>query len=271
MSDRRGCAVKGLPAVYTRLAYYADWIESVLDGTHGNTKPPPTSTKPSLMTYKCDKSQATCGCGQQNVEFSLVNVSGAQEAIPYSWSMMASVHLAGSKAHTCAGTIIDASHILTTARCVRDENATSPKDVSVSVGMHNRSDSRVSIHRVDRIHVHPQWSAITDRSSNDIAILHLSTLLNFSNDRRIHPTCVPPMKLSTPVTQYPPNGTQLAVAGWSVIQVSPLGLSDKLQQAMVNLIGNDDPTCSGMVKDKERQFCAGLSEEGNGQLLLDIE
>ena len=267
MSDRRGCAVKGFPAVYTRLAYYADWIQSVLDGTDGNTQPPLTSTKPSSMAYNCDKSQATCGCGQQHVEFSVAKVSGAQEAIPYSWPMMASVHLTGSKEHACAGTIIDASHVLTTARCVHGENAASPKDVSVSVGMHSRSDSRVSIRRVDRIHVHPQWSAITDRSSNDIAILHLSTLLNFSNDRRIYPTCVPPVKLSTPVTQYPPNGAQLAVAGWSVTQLSSLGLSDKLQQAMMNLIGNDDPICNGMIKDKERQFCASLSEEGKGQLL----
>ena len=263
--------MKGFPAVYTRVAYYADWIESVLEGTDGNTDPPSTTTKQTPMTYKCDRAQVSCGCGQQNVEFSVAEVSGAQEAIPYSWPMMASVHLAGLKEHACAGTIIDGSHILTTAHCVRGENAASPKDVSVSVGMHNRSDSRVSIHRVDRIHVHPQWSAITDRSSNDIAILHLSTLLNFSNDPSIYPTCVPPMKLSTPVTQYPPNGAQLAVAGWNITQVAPLGLSDNLQQVMMDLIGNDDPTCNGMIKDKERQFCAGLPEEGKGRLLLDIE
>ena len=270
-SNRRGCAVKGFPGIYTRLAYYADWIESVLDGTHGNTQPPLTSTKPPSMTYKCDRAQVSCGCGQQNVDFTMAKVSGAQEAVPYSWPMMASVHLAGSKEHACAGTIIDESHILTTAHCVRGENAASPKDVSVSVGMHNRSDSRVTVHRVDRVHVHPQWSANTDRSSNDIAILHVSTPLNFSNDPSIYPTCVPPMKLPTPVTEYPPSGAQLAVTGWGVTQAAPLGLSDNLQQTMMDLIANDDPTCNEMIKDRERQFCAGLPEEGKGQFLPDRE
>ena len=265
-----GCGAANYQTVYVRLVTYLDWIVSIFDKTKkptsGTLKPKP-ALKPSAQSskYVCNKTQVSCGCGQQNVDFASARMQGAQQAVPYSWPMMASVHLGASNQYACAGTIIDASHILTAALCVRRENLMFPKLVSVAIGMHNRSDSRATARRVDRIYMHPEWDSDGDVSLNNIAILHLSAPLNFVSDPQIYPTCIPPAKLSTPVMQYPPNGTQLAVIGWGSSGPNAGTLIDNLQQAMIYLIDNDDPTCSGMIKDKERQFCAGVYGEGKGE------
>ena len=264
------CGASDYQTVYVRLVTYLDWIVSIFDKSKEPTsltlKPKPV-VMPSAQAekYVCDKAQVSCGCGQAIVDFTSARIAGGQEAVPYSWSMMVSVHLGVSMQYACAGTIIDASHILTTTFCVRRENQMYPKLVSVLVGTHNRSDSRAIARRVDRIYMHPQWNSADDQSLNNIAILHLSTPLDFGSDPRIHPTCIPPVKLSTPVMQYPPNGTQLAVIGWGNTGSNTGTLVDNLQQAMIYMIDNDDPTCSAVIKDKERQFCAGLYEGGKGE------
>ena len=263
------CGAPGYQTVYVRLVTYLDWIVSIFDKskkpTSGTLKPKP-ALKPSAQAskYVCNKTQVSCGCGQQNVDFASARMQGAQQAVPYSWPMMASVHLGASNQYACAGTIIDASHILTTALCLRTQNLMFPKLISVAVGMHNGSDSRAKGHRVDRIHMHPEWIEDDDQSLNNIAILHLSTPLNFASDPRIYPTCIPPVQLSTSVIQYPPNGTQMTIAGWSVTESNSGILLSNLQQSKIYLVDNDDPTCSAMVKDKKRQFCTGVYEGGKG-------
>ena len=259
------CGAPDYHSFYVRLVTYLDWIVSIFDA---NKEPKSLTLKPSAQAskYVCNKTQVSCGCGQENVDFTSARIQGGQQAVPYSWSMMASVHLGASVQYACGGTIIDASHILTAAFCVQHENQIFPKLVYVLVGFHNWSDLGVTVRKVDRIYMHPQWNEDTDPSLNNIAILHLSTPLSFANDPRIFPTCIPPAKLSTPaVMQYPPNGTQLAVIGWGSAGSNTSESLDNLQQAMIYLIDDDDPTCSAVIKDKERQFCAGLYEGGKGQ------
>ena len=77
-------------------------------------------------------------------------------------------------------------------------------------------------------------------------------------------TCVPYSNGSVSMSQYPSSGTRLAVIGWGAIQQGTSNLSKTLQQAEVSVIDNDDPQCKSLLHDKERQFCAGLYNDGKG-------
>ena len=136
---------------------------------------------------------------------------GGQEAVPFSWSRMVSIRLGGSTEDSCGGSL------------------TVPRGVTVAVGLHNRSDSRSSSRRVDRIYLHPLWNRSSGQSLHDIAILRLSVPLNFIQDAVVFPACVPPANLSPVVPQYPANGSQVVVVGWGKTRLDSDKNSEELR------------------------------------------
>ncbi len=255
------CASPGYPSVFTRLTYYQNWINTIISSPDNNVVPPPSTT------YKCDKKPAVCGCGYSNVEFPAARIVGGEEAVPYSWSMLVSIRFGNTVRHSCSGTILDPSHILTAAHCVDEESPTEPDQVSIAAGMHNRSEDSQTTRLVDRIYIHPNWNVSFSGYLYDIAILHLTIPYAFDRDPFVSTTCIPGFKLSTIVSQYPTNSTELVVIGWGSTRLDSDSLMDTLRQAKVRVIDNEDTTCKSLIRDKEKQFCAGLNEGGKGSII----
>ncbi|CAF1320823.1 unnamed protein product [Didymodactylos carnosus] len=211
------------------------------------------------IRYDCDNEAVECGCGYIDVEMNAQIVSGA-EAIPYSWSMIVSIQDKLLKMHFCDGSILSESYILTAAHCV--DNKT-PEGILILAGIHNKSDKNVLVHKVDQIYIHPNWSSLSSKRRHDIAILHLSQPLNFTTNSRIKRTCVPDLKWSTSIEEYPLNGTHLVVSGWDDTQLDNRSSSpDILHQVEVFLIHHNDRICNESLNDERGQFCAALYEGG---------
>ena len=271
-----GCATPGFKPVFTRLAPYYNWIESILRKTNHSVSnvPPslpttPETTKVPVVTeppqlFQCRRSSVQCGCGLADVELSRARIVGGQEAKAYSWSMMVSLRFNNSASHSCGGSILNDYFVLTAAHCVDTQSFDSPVGVSIAAGFHDRSDTRQTIRQVDRIIIHPGWQKNAKDHRHDIAILHLSKPLDLPNNSYIYPTCVPRVSASEKILQTPPNGTQLLVIGWGTMRSGSLQLPLTLQQAEVFAIGNTDPICSRSIEDVQLQFCAGLHRGGKG-------
>ena len=258
------CASATHPNIFTRVAYYHSWIAEIVDSIDNNPLEKPTTS------YKCQRDADSCGCGYQNVEFPKTRIVGAVEAAPYSWSMMVSINFGRASGHSCGGTILDASHILTAAHCVDRENLLKPMRVTVATGMHNRWDSYVSRRLVDRIYVHPLWNMTATRYLHDIAILHLSFRFDFQIDVFVTRTCLPPSMPLHAASQYPARNSELVVIGWGSSGIDSDGLELNLQQTKINVIETNDNTCQSLIQEDEKQFCAGLSQGGAGNSVIFV-
>ncbi|CAF5092637.1 unnamed protein product, partial [Rotaria sp. Silwood1] len=140
------------------------------------------------ITYKCNRLMVSCGCSKENVELSSAKIIGGEEAIPFSWSMIVSIRLNNFDEHSCAGTILTESYILTSAHCVA---GTLVWDVSIAAGMHNRITDFSMIRYVTEIYIHPNWSGNDGTYRNDIAILRISPPLSMPGILGLTRICVP--------------------------------------------------------------------------------
>jgi secreted trypsin-like serine protease len=217
--------------------------------------------------YLCDKNAVPCGCGQAPVDINARIVNG-EDAIPSSWAMIVSLKDGyGYGIHSCGGTILSESYILTAAHCV--DNL--PSDVSslnftIAAGIHNLSQADQIIRQVDKIIIHPLWDRSTLDKQYDIAILHLAKPLNLTRSSSLTRTCLPP-RLNTleEMMQYPSNGTSLVAIGWGALETTGSSPPDILQQVTLYSMHHFDSICATSLHDPSVQFCAGLYEGGKGK------
>jgi secreted trypsin-like serine protease len=267
-----GCASDGYQNVFTQVAPYYNWIESIMDLKHPSMRMAIrkrslniTALEQLRVLYRCDRKSLSCGCGNSQVELTSSRIFGGEEAMRDSWSMIVSVRLNGSDQHACGGSILNDYFILTAANCVANAPKTSPTGVAVRVEFHRLSEEgALVIIEVDQIFVHPNYIGISDGYQNDIAILHLSEPVGLENNPFSKRTCVPYLSGTMNMLQYPPNGAALAVIGWGMTQQGMNNMSDGLQQAEIVVIDNNDPKCKASIKNNETQFCAGLYNGGKG-------
>ncbi|CAF3035415.1 unnamed protein product [Rotaria sp. Silwood2] len=252
----KGCAIEGDPGIYTRLAYYYDWMESIANTVSTTSTPIPH------VVYQCDRT-STCGCGQSDVALLPSRIVGGEDAIEASWSMIVSLLYPGTS-HRCGGTLLSESFILTAAHCVDTLSIGNGRNITVAVGMTNRSDPRQIIREVDRIYIHPNYSSQARDFRNDIALLHVKTPIVYTNNPRLAKSCVHRIDPPALTIQHPRNGSRLAVIGWGILQSSDFVLPDMLQQVQVFTIDNNHPTCVDSINDPQLQFCAGIIEGGKG-------
>ena len=252
---KRNCAIQGFPSVFTRLAFFYDWIQSYLGEEISSSTTHTTSmTIPGI--YHCQGSVTSCGCGRRDVIFSSSSISQTADAIEDSWPMMVSLRLNGTADHSCGGTVLSSSFILTAAHCLRSLSALAPLGLTIAAGITNRFDPAQIIRTVDRIYLHPDYDLSSTDYRHDIALLHLDQPFDFGVQSRLTRSCLHRLDPSVPTNQHPKNGTRLAIIGWGVHQA--------LQQAQIITIENSDASCVSTIGDVELQFCAGLHRVGSG-------
>jgi secreted trypsin-like serine protease len=264
-----GCATKGYPAVYTRISYFYDWIQShILD--NNQTVVSDNQTVDSRVLYDCFPNRNECGCGRRNVVLPSSPMMASEDTLPYSWSMVVSIRVGSSNQHICSGTVLEDSYILTAAHCLTNRSA---QDITIEAGMYYLSESDVSIREVDQIYIHPNYTTHSNVYKNDIAILHISFPLSLrygvSDKTKIARTCLPAInKQWQEQINRPSNGTRLVLTGWHITNMSRSYKPQILQQTEIYAIDNDNSNCSVSDDQRQLQFCAGRYQNDKGNILI---
>ena len=212
------------------------------------------------ITYACSSSTASCGCSAEDVELSSAKIIDAQEAVAYSWTMVVSIRLNNSEQHSCGGSILTESYILTAAHCVENSSV---KDIRIAAGMHNLIEDYFMIRHVIDMHIYPTWGESDGIYQNDIALLEIFPPLPVSSNRRYAQICVPHISSRNETLNYPSNSNDLVIVGWGSTQYGSNNISETLQQTRAYLIDNNDSVCLKSIHDVETQFCAELYGRGS--------
>ena len=205
------CSVDGQASVYTRLAYYYDWMMSIV-GYDNETIPTLTkinATKVPIV-YHCNKQNVSCGCGYTNVEIIQSRIMNGENAVEASWSMFISLRVLNGSKHICGGTLLSNLHILTAAHCVQSFLLVDPSDLTIIAGITNRLDSVRYTRNIRRISIHPNFTDQNNTFLNDIAILELDHRLLIDSNPVLSRTCVPHINSSIVSNRYPINGSTIS-------------------------------------------------------------
>uniref|UniRef100_A0A3P9MD82 Peptidase S1 domain-containing protein n=1 Tax=Oryzias latipes TaxID=8090 RepID=A0A3P9MD82_ORYLA len=184
-------------------------------------------------------------CGRANLNNRIV---GGQDAPPGFWPWQ--VSLQGSR-HFCGGSLINNQWVLTAAHCLPSGSASGVKVVLGLQSLQGSNPNNVS-RTITTVIVHPNYNS----NDNDIALLQLSSPVNFTN--YITPVCLS----ATNSTFY--SGVNTWVTGWGNIGSGvSLPAPQTLQEVQVPIVGNRRCKCSyGASSITDNMVCAGLLEGG---------
>lgn len=230
-----------------------------------------TTLKPTVIptSYVCNRT-SSCGCGKNDVTLASSRIVGGENAIENSWPMIVSLRFDGSNSHSCGGTILSKSYILTAAHCLRRISIGNFTGITIAAGMTNRSDPLQSVRNVDRIYMHPNYTSMPGDFRHDIALLHVDQPFLFESNSNLTKTCIHRIDSPLLTNQYPKNGTRLSVIGWGTLRSGDSSLPDILQHVEVFAIDNQESICIASINNTELQFCAGLTEGGKGLYLIIV-
>nr|XP_031319975.1 chymotrypsin-C isoform X1 [Camelus dromedarius] len=171
-------------------------------------------------------------CGVPRIPPNLsARVVGGDSAIPHSWPWQISLQYlsSGTWKHTCGGTLISPSHVLTAAHCISNTLT-----YRVGLGKNNLEveDEEGSVYvDVDTIYVHENWNSFLIR--NDIALIKLAESVELSDTIQV--ACLPEEGSLLP-QDYP-----CYVTGWGRLWTNG-PIADELQQGLQPIVDHD--TCS---------------------------
>ncbi|KAM9391637.1 transmembrane protease serine 9-like [Pholidichthys leucotaenia] len=199
----------------------------------------------TLLTQGSESQLNDCGKPPLNSR-----IVGGEVASPGSWPWQVSLH--DSEGHFCGGSLINSKWVLSAAHCFPNI-----VDVTVYLGRQSQEGSNPNeVSRgVTRIIIHPDYNNGT-AFNNDIALLELSSPVNFTN--YILPICVAASN-STVFT-----GVNTTVTGWgNIAEGVSLPFPRNLMEVDVPIVGLRQCKCDhGIDNVTENMLCAGLSEGG---------
>uniref|UniRef100_A0A4X1W7U1 EF-hand domain family member D2 n=2 Tax=Sus scrofa TaxID=9823 RepID=A0A4X1W7U1_PIG len=158
-------------------------------------------------------------------------VVGGENAIPHSWPWQISLqYLSGDTwKHTCGGTLITSTHVLTAAHCISNS-----RTYRVALGKNNlevEDEEGSLVVGVDSIFVHEKWNSLLIR--NDIALIKLAEPVELSDTIQV--SCLPEEGSLLP-QDYP-----CYVTGWGRLWTNG-PIAAELQQGLQPVV--DHATCS---------------------------
>jgi secreted trypsin-like serine protease len=169
--------------------------------------------------------------------------------------------------HCCSGTILTELYILTAADCVDSLlGNVSAADVTIAADIHSRSKLGQVIRKVDQIITHPSWTNNRGELKHNIALLHLSSPLDFTVNKHITGIfSTTRLRLFEGAIKYPSNYTRLLAIQWNSTTTNlHASTSVNLQHTEVSLVDNNDSICNGLVYDVEQQFCIRFYHDSKG-------
>ena len=172
-----------------------------------------------------------------------------------------------SRTHCCTGTILSESYIFTAAHCVEQFDH---DGMTVVAGVDNRSVAEQVIRTVDRIIMQPNRTFARGRSREAVALLHLSSPLNFTDDGYIVPVC-----LTAPVTLEKDGIEDLLETvkqPWTISWNHGPTESDRqpsniVQQVEIRLLDPNDSVCQPWIAESDQQCFITLHHPTTGSSL----
>lgn len=135
-------------------------------------------------------------CGRRNAAGMLGRVKnlgfakGSSEFGEYPWQAAILKRKEGQVVYQCGGALIDDRHILTVAHCVKDIH---PSEIKVRLGEWDvTSKTEFYAHvemRASGVYAHPEYDA--GNLVNDVAVIRLEKVVDFSINPHITPVCLP--------------------------------------------------------------------------------
>ncbi|TRZ01593.1 hypothetical protein DNTS_010157 [Danionella cerebrum] len=175
-------------------------------------------------------------------------IRGGQNATQGAWPWMVSLH---KRRHICGGSLITKQWVLTAAHCV---NGTKASDLTVYLGLWKQAELGTGVaYDVSSIHI---YGDVYKRPHNDIALLKLTSSVNFTRTPNIKPMCLANESSSFPA------GTSSWVIGWGCISATKtLPDSYPLQEVDVKVYSEDE--CKKKFSDfTEKMMCTGTATGG---------
>ncbi|XP_064097311.1 serine proteinase stubble-like [Macrobrachium nipponense] len=171
--------------------------------TTATTTPTTTTTSTSTSTTTMNPNLILCECGIPNAARIVGGVQSTTNRYPW---LVGLSDVGGDDKPFCGGTIVNNEWIVTAAHCVKGMTA---DQLQVLLNMWDwaNGSTRTVKRTVDKVIMHPSYNAQT--YNNDIALLHLSTPISFTNFPGIKPICLPPS-----TADY--AGKDAVVTGWGV-------------------------------------------------------
>ncbi|XP_063001463.1 proproteinase E-like [Elgaria multicarinata webbii] len=164
------------------------------------------------------------GCGRP-YSSPMARVVNGTDAVPYSWPWQISLqYQSGSEfRHTCGGTLIAPSWVMTAAHCI-----STGRQYQVVLGEYDRGkeegpEQRILVNEGD-IFVHAGWNGNCVACGDDIALIKLSHSAELND--KVQLGCVPPSG------EILPNDSPCYISGWGRLYTGG-PLPDKLQQALL--------------------------------------
>ncbi|KAG9492252.1 coagulation factor X [Eleutherodactylus coqui] len=150
----------------------------------------------------------------------------------------------------CGGTILSKQFVLTAAHCMNQT-----KYFKVVVGEMNtdKKDASESVHKVDKIIIHPKFVRLT--YDYDIAVIKLQEAINFTDN--IIPACLPDPDFAEDVLM---NERQAMVSGFGRLHERGVHAT-KLQMLNVPYITRQTCKESSRFTITDNMFCAGYDKE----------